>query len=220
MRAMSRILVAGVAGMAAAAAMADEKSGGGWQWYYSAGIPLTDLQTDGLVEDAAALGVAINDEAGDLAVGGQGTLGVMFTRNLGLELRYAGSGAARDKPTVTNATRPFTLGSTRQSIDGFTLYAVGRWPLRDRVDLMGKIGYTIQDIEFDATLPVNTPDPDGPNVTISYSDDDDGLAGSIGVRIQTGERWAVTAEVEYLAVDFDNRADEPVRGSLNIELMF
>jgi hypothetical protein len=205
------MMVAGLAGIPALAAPAASAAEGGLQWYFSAGIPVTNLETDSLVADAAALGVTATDELGDLAIGGQSTLGVMVTRNLGLEIRYSASGDARDTVRITNITAPPQSGSAKVSIDGLTAYAVGRWPLSEQVDLMGKLGYTSQDIEFDADLLT---------ATIDDSDDDDGFAAGLGVRLSTGERWGVTAEIEYLGVDFDGGLDEPFRGSLNLEYLF
>ncbi len=226
MRAANRITRVVLAGIAAAAAVPADAAEGGWRWYYSAGIPVTNLESSSFVADAAAAGYVVTDEIGDVTIGGQGTLGVMVTDKLGAEVRYAASGNARDTPTITNLTAPSQTGSSKLDIDGITVYAVGSWPLSERVDLLGKLGYTFQDLDLDADFPqVFVPGPAGEQGDlvsdgIHVSDDDDGFAAALGVRFQTGERWAVIAEVEYLDVDFDNQLDEPIRGSLNLEYTF
>jgi hypothetical protein len=219
MRISSLILVAGFAGVVAGTAGAAEDEGG-WQWYYSAGIPITDVESSELADAAAAEGIEVSGEARDTTIGGQGTLGVMMSRNFGIELRYSASGSARDAPSVTNAGPTPIRGNTKVALDGFTLSAVSRWPLSERIDLLAKLGYGTQDIEIDASLPVAPSDPRTPRVELSESDDDDGFVGALGVRLQTGERWALTAEIEYLAIDFDGMLDEPLRGSVNFEYEF
>lgn len=211
MRAVQRMLVAMAAAGISANALGAEGETGGWRWYYSAGVPITDLETANLVAEAAAAGVTITDETGEKTIGGQGTLGVMVTRHFGVELRYAGSGDARNDVTITSISAPRQRGSAKVSIDGFTLYGVARWPVHEKVDLMGKLGYTLQDYELEADLLTTD---------LSADDDDDGVAASAGVHLQASEHWGIVAEIEYLAVDFDDELDEPVRGSIGLEYQF
>jgi hypothetical protein len=219
MRSMTRLLLAGLAGVSSAAAWAQEpaatsaepRGDGGWRWYYSAGVPITDLETADLVAGAAGLGVTITDETGEKTVGGQGTLGVMATRNFGVEVRYSASGDARNDVTITNFSASPQRGSAKVSIDGITIYGVARWPVHEKVDLMGKLGYTWQDYELEADLLT---------ASLSADEDDDGIAASVGLHLQMGEHWGIVTEIEYLALDFDDALDEPVRGSISLEYRF
>lgn len=211
MRAVNRFMLAALSGIMAITATAADNGEGGMQWYFSAGIPVTNLESSSFVSDAAALGVTVTDEVGDVTVGGQSTLGVMVTSMFGAEIRYSASGNSRDNPTITNITAPPLRGDAKLSIDGITLYGVARWPVHEQVDLLGKLGYTFQDLDLDANLA---------GTIIDTSDDDENFAAAIGVRLRTAENWAVTAEVEYLAVDFSGALDEPIRGSINLEYLF
>lgn len=210
MHATTKTLMAALAGLASLNVAVAEEADGGWQWYYSAGIPITNLESSGLQEAASSAGLVINDEVGEVTVGGQGTFGVMVTERFGAEIRYSASANASDSTTVTQANSPAEV-SAKFSIDGFTLYGVGRYPLNEKTDLLGKIGFTFQDLDGDANFA---------GTAVNLDDEDEGVAAGVGLRWRTAESWAVTAEIEYLAVDFDDAIDEPYRGSLNIEYLF
>jgi hypothetical protein len=210
MRASNVTVLGVIAGVAFSASAVAEEADTGWQWYYSAGIPFTNLDTASLGEAAAAQGLVIADEVGEVAVGGQGTLGVMVTSRFGAEIRYSASANANGSTVIIEPRQPATV-SAETSIDGITVYGVGRYPVNEKTDILGKIGFTFQDLDAEANLA---------GTVVNLDDEDEGVAAAVGVRWRTGERWAVTAEMEYLAVDFDDALDEPYRGSFNIEYMF
>lgn len=213
MHAMTKTVMVALVGVASSNAAIAQEANGGWQWYYSAGVPVTNLDTSGLQDAAASAGLVISDEIGEVTVGGQGTLGVMVTNRFGTELRYSASANASGSVTVTpeNLSDPPAEVSAKFSIDGFTLYGVGRYPLNEKTDVLGKVGYTFQELDADANLG---------GTAVSLDEDDDGVALGVGLRWRTADNWAVTAEIEYFAVDFDDTLDEPYRGSFNIEYLF
>lgn len=218
MRVISTMSLALLAGIAAAPALGEDQ---GWQWYLGAGIPVTNIESSGFIADAAAEGFTVADELADVTIGWQGTLGVMVSGHFGAEVRYSASGNARDEPTISNLSATPLRGSSKTDIDGITVYGIGRWPLTEHLDLLGKLGYTFQDLGLDVQFPtVFEPGVGLVGSGIDVSDDDDGFAAALGFRIRVNDHWAVVAEAEYLAVDFDGRLDEPIRGSMNLEYVF
>jgi opacity protein-like surface antigen len=226
MRAVKGMMLIALGALSTTAALAADEQDG-WRWYYNAGIPVTFLETSNLVATAAAKNLVVADEASDTVIGGQASLGAMFTRNFGLEVRYSASGTSRDELTITNLIRPKVEGNAKTSIDGITVYGVASWPLNDSIELQGRLGYSFQDLELEAGLPCLTSELEAQvpcqsfNLrTLDLGDDDDGIAAAAGVRMGMSENWAILAEIEYLAIDFSGALDEPYRGSLSIEYVF
>jgi outer membrane protein OmpA-like peptidoglycan-associated protein len=221
-----KLAMAAAAGVLAAPAVmaADDR----WDWdydgvYLGAGAIGTSLQTSSAFNstfqsELGLLGIPSSGGFEDFPLGGQLYAGWMFTNMWGMEIRWSDSGnGSSDIFLVDNAGARTRLGDVGVSIDGFTLYGVGNWPVAERWDLFGKLGYTRQDAAFDASV---VDGGEGSPASFAASDDDVGPAAALGARWRFARHWASTAEVEYLGVDFDNTIDAPWRLGLNVEYWF
>jgi opacity protein-like surface antigen len=179
-------------------------------WYVSGGVASTRLESDGLQAAAADVGLAVSNEVSDTAFGFQLAGGVTFNDVFGVELKYSDSGDGEDDVFFTDGVIIVPV-NVEISIDGFTLYGVAQTQLAGSWDVFGKLGYTLQDGELDASAF---------GVSASDSDDDDGIAAAAGLRYRFDANWAVTGELEYFSIDFDGAIDEPLRGSLNVQYFF
>ncbi len=214
--AAASVATAGVLAAPAAAAEADANSG----LYLGAGVTGTSLQSDILSADLATLlnGSGLVDQVEDLPLGVQLFEGWMFNRNWGIEGRYSATGKAKSDVFVRRVVSGTEdrVGSAEVSVNGWTVYGVGNWPVAQSWDLYAKLGYTDQTLDADASV-----DDGGEGVgSVSASESDGGFAAALGTRWRFTEHWAATAEGEYLGVDVDGGLDEPWRVGVNIEYWF
>lgn len=205
---MIRFLVLAGASVIAAPALADI------HFYGGAGVIGTGIESRGLADAAAQEGIPASGKLDDTGTGYQVYVGTMFNENFGVELKYSDSGDAEADITAVSigSGDVFGRGDVSASIDGFTIYGVARQPLWQRLDLVLKAGWTVQDIDADAGFTV-----DDETFSVSASDDDDGLAISAGLRYNITDNFSIGAEFEYLGVSFDTTIDEPYRAGLNVE---
>ena len=202
--------------LAAPAAVAAGNSG----LYLGAGVSGTSLKSDILSADLATLlnGSALAGQVEDFPLGVQLFEGWMFNRHWGVEGRYSTTGKAKSDIFVRRVVSGTEekVGSAEVSLNGWTVYGVGNWPLGEGFELFAKLGYTDQTLDANAAV-----DDGGEGVgSLSASESDGGLAAALGTRWRFTEHWAATAEVEYLGVDFDGGLDEPWRVGVHIEYWF
>ena len=209
------LAVAATAGiLAAPAAMAADD---GWDWdydgfYVGAGVIGTSLQTSSDLNTAISTELDATGSFEDFAYGGQIYAGWMFNNIFGIEGRWSDSGdGSSDILFVESGGSRTDIGDIDIGLDGWTIYGVANWPVAERWDLFGKLGYTDQNADLDATVD---------SESFSGSDDDSGVAAALGARWRFARHWATTVEGEYLGVDFDSALDEPWRVGLNIEYWF
>ena len=182
------------------------------EFYVGLGATTTQIETSGVLGALETVGLTADEEMDKTAFGGQIFAGAMFTRNLGVEVKYSDSGEADDTivaaDPVTSNTDPVEI---EVSMDGFTAYGVATFPLPKLAEVSLKLGYVHQDV--DVTIAQF-------GAPASASSDDDGLAAAAALRFRLGDHWAVTGELEYWAIDFDDSFDEPLRFSINGEYRF
>ena len=221
-RAAMRLAAVAAAGMAtsavlaAPAATANSASG----LYLGAGVTGTSLQSDLLSADLATIlnGSALVGQVEDFPVGIDLFEGWMFNRHWGIEGHYSATGKAKTDVFVRRVVSGTQdkVGTAEASLNGWTVYGVGNWPVGQHWELFAKLGYTGQTLDADASV-----DDGGEGVgSLSASESDGGLAAALGTRWRFAEHWAATAEVDYLGVDFDGGLDEPWRVGVNIEYWF
>ena len=219
--AMKLAMAAAAGVLAAPAAMADDA----WDWnydgvYLGAGVIGTSLKTSRSFNSTvqSQLGL-LGGSFEDFAVGGQLYAGWMFTNRWGMEIRWSDSRDGNsDILRVDTGGARTRIGEIEASIDGFTLYGVGNWPVAERWDLFGKLGYTRQKASFEGAVDGGEGGP-GP-ASFAFSDNDVGPAAALGARWRFAHHFASTVEAEYLGVDFDNKLDKPWRVGLNVEYWF
>ena len=222
--AMKLAMAAAAGVLAAPVVMADDA----WDWdydgvYLGAGAIGTSLKTSSafnseILNGLGLSGIPSSGVFDDFPLGWQLYAGWMFTNMFGMELRWSDSGNGdSDIFLVNNAGVRTSNGDIGVSIDGFTLYGVGNWPVAERLDLFGKLGYTRQDFSLDASY---SDGGGGGAPPLARSDDDVGPAAALGARWRFARHFASTVEVEYLGVDFDNKIDKPWRVGLNLEYWF
>jgi hypothetical protein len=188
--------------------------------YLGAGVSGTSLKSDLLSADLATLlnGSALAGQVEDFPLGVQLFEGWMFNRHWGVEGRYSATGKAKSDIFVRRVVSGTEdkVGSAEVSLNGWTVYGVGNWPLGERFELFAKLGYTDQTLDADAAV-----DDGGEGVgSLSASESDGGLAAALGTRWRFTEHWAATAEGEYLGVDVNGGLDEPWRVGVNVEYWF
>jgi len=182
------------------------------RFYLGAGAAVTNMDSRGLQAAVESVGLVASQEMDATAFGGQIFAGAMFTRYVGVEGKYSVSGDADDTITVIDPNMPTPMPvNVEASMDGFTLYGVATIPFPKRAEASLKLGYTFQDGKVTV---IET------NRSASTSSDDDGIAVAGLLRIRFGDHWAVTGELEYLHVNFNDSLDEPLRFSLNGEYRF
>jgi hypothetical protein len=182
-------------------------------WYVGGGVSGTTFESEGLQDASAGTGLLVSSEIDDTAFGGQLFVGLMFTQNFGVEVKYSNSGETDQIITFADRFNP-TLSipiTVEASIDGFTLYGVGTIPFSKVVEGSVKLGYTLQDAKLSLSAF---------GASESVSSDDDGLAVAGLVRFRIGENWAITGELEYFGIDFEGGFKEPLRFSVNGEYHF
>lgn len=179
-------------------------------FYVGAGVSATNIDSSGLVSALDRFGLAAAAEMDKTAFGAQIFAGVDFTRRFGVEVKYSDSGEADDTIAVTDSSSSDTI-NVEAGMDGFTVYGTATFPFPRRAEAAIKLGYTYQDLD----VTVNAMD-----MSAAASNDDDGVAVAGLLRIRFGDHWAVTGELEYWAVDFDDSFDEPLRFSINGEFRF
>jgi OOP family OmpA-OmpF porin len=216
-------MVAAAGVLAAPAAMAADDR---WDWdydglYLGAGVIGTSLETSdsfnsSLAAELDLFGIESSGNFEDFPYGGQLYVGWMFNNNFGLEGRWSDSGDGESDILLEDSNGDRTnIGDIEASIDGWTVYGVANWPVAQRWDLFGKVGYTDQSADVDLSV-----SDGGEGGSASVSDDDSGFAAALGARWRFARHWAATVEGEYLAVDFDDSLEEPWRVGLNVEYWF
>ena len=214
-KALAAAAVTAAAGvLAAPAAMAQDS----WDWnsydglYIGAGVIGTSIESDSGLNRTLSerLSAEVNGDFEDFPVGGQIFVGWMFNQYWGLEARWSDSGDG-DSDFKLDGGEGGNIGDIEIALDGWTIYAVGNWPVAPRWDIFGKIGYTDQTGDFDYDI-------DGSGNR--WSDDDNGFAAALGARWRFARHWAATLEGEYLGVNFDDAIKEPWRVGLNVEYWF
>lgn len=181
-------------------------------FYVGAGVSATKIETSGILGALENVGLTASAEMDKTAFGGQIFAGTMFTKNVGLEIKYSDSGEADETIAVMDPGMSLTESiNIEASMDGFTFYGVAAFPFPKLAEVAIKLGYTIQDMDV-------TVEQFGS--ATSASTDDDGLALAGVLRFRIGDHWAVAGEVEYFSIDFDDSFDEPLRFSINGEYRF
>ncbi len=196
-------------------------------WYVGVGGIITRLKTSDFVSASGLTdGLGLNDtvssgEFSDSPLGVQVFAGVRFNENFGLVVKYSDSGDGEDNWTgsiqvddgdpVTPPVKTKFDFDGEASIDGITIYLVQTLPLSNDMEVSLEVGWTDQDIEFDWNSQGNSG---------SISDDDSGFAAGGIVRYRFTEHWAISGELEWLALDFGNLMEEPLRFGLNAEYSF
>jgi hypothetical protein len=181
-------------------------------FYVGAGGIVTSVETKGLQESGASVGLAVSGDLDDTAFGGQIFAGAMFTPNFGVEVKYSDSGDGEDTITFIDPDVPISVPiDVEASSDGFIFYGVGTYPFSSVVEGSIKLGYTFQDGEIKAGAF---------GISASTSDDDDGFAIGGALRFRIGDHWAVSGELEYFDLDFEGAIEEPVRFGINAEYHF
>lgn len=202
-RACTLATLAAAAGLASPGALAEGA-------YITFGLAGTTIESDGLVDALASVGLGASSELDDTAFGFQLGAGYMFTDVFGVEIKYSDSGDGEETILITDGIDTVPI-DFEASLDGFTLYGVAQTRFAEKWDVFGKLGYTSQDGEIKASAF---------GLSESLSDDDDGFAVAGGFRFHMTPNWALTGELEYFAIDFDSSFQEPVRGSINLQYLF
>jgi len=197
-------------------------------WIIGAGGSITKIEslnflnTSGLGEGLGAFDNAGSGELKDDSFGWQLYGGYMFSENFGLLIKYSDSGDAKDDwsafteidddgdPNTPSVRDDFEF-TGELSLDGFTVYAVQTVPMPNNFEFSLQVGWTFQDIDFEWESVGNSG---------AVSDDDSGFAVGGVVRYKFLKHWAVSGELEYLAVDFGSIIDDPIRLSINAEFNF
>jgi len=183
-------------------------------WYIGGGPAGTYIESDGLVSALAQGGVLASGEVEATGFGGQIYAGFLFNDYFGIEIKANASGDAEDTVTVLETGSGITVPvEVTLSSNGLTGYAVGIIPLGNkRFELSGKLGYTYQDGEVEASAFGFS--------SGTFDDSDNGVAVSALFRYLFTDNWAITGEVEYVGIDFDSSVKEPIRYSVNAEYRF
>ena len=209
-------------------------------WYVGAGGTITRLRTSDFVSTSGLNdGLGLNDTASsgefsDSSLGAQVFAGVRFNENFALVVKYSATDDGEDNWTgSTNKDKdgdPITPERSRRnydfdgeaSIDGITIYLVQTLPLSNDMEFSLEVGWTDQDIDFDwnSSRISGPPDPDGDDFSGSISDDDSGFAVGGILRYRFTEHWAISGELEWLAIDFGDVMEKPLRFGLNAEYSF
>jgi hypothetical protein len=187
------------------------------RFYVGAGGVSTVIKTDGLMRAAGTVGLSASNELDDATFGGQVFAGMLFTKHLGVEVKYNDSGDADGTVILQDpdVNDPGELLDVEASIDGYTVYGVASFPFvgSEVVEWVIKGGYTSQDGEI-------TLGGLDPSSVVPVPDDDDGFAVSTVLRFRIGNHFAISGEWEYFNIDFDKNLKEPVRYGINAEFHF
>lgn len=183
-------------------------------WYIGGGPAGTYIESDGLVSALGQVGLLASGEVEATGFGGQVYAGFLFNDYFGIEIKGNASGDAEDTITVFDTATQITAPvEVTISSNGFTGYLVGIIPVGNkRFELSGKLGYTYQDGEVEATVFGFS--------SGTLDDSDNGVAVSGLFRYLFTDNWAITGEVEYVGIDFDSSVKEPIRYSVNAEYRF
>jgi len=183
-------------------------------WYIGGGAAGTYIESDGLVSAFGQEGLLASGEVEATGFGGQIYAGFLFNDYFGIEIKANASGDAEDTINVLDTGSGMTAPvEITLSSNGFTGYLVGIIPLGNRrFELSGKLGYTYQDGELEASVFGFS--------TGTLDDSDNGMAVSGLFRYLFTDNWAITGEVEYVGIDFDSSVKEPIRYSVNGEYRF
>jgi hypothetical protein len=197
-------------------------------WYLGGGGAITKLETVGF---AGISGVDIGLPTGttvttgnfsDSPLGWQLFVGVMFSENFGFSVKYSDSGKGEDQWTGTSTVQPpgiplppavdtnFPI-TGESEMDGFTVYALQTIPFAEKFEFTFEGGFTRQDVKFAWNSTANSG---------SFSDDSYGFAVGGILRYKFLKHFAMSGEIEYLNVDFDNRFKKPLRFGANLEFHF
>ena len=177
---------------------AAEESG----FYFGGSVGYSNFDTD-KSDISAALplsgltGTVVVDE-NDL--GWKSFFGYNFNKYLGLEGAYVDLGEIDGDFRIT--TPPPDTGKSVQGVDGFTVLGVGRYPIREQLDVFAKVGAFFWNVDNRINLSGG-----GTTATIRHDEDGTDLVFGSGVRYEFMEHLSVRAEWERYSDVGDDDSD-------------
>jgi hypothetical protein len=199
-------------------------------WYLGLGGGITKLHSTDFASTSGLDGLLMvptdsisSGEFTDNPLGWQFFGAVMFNENFGVMLKYNESGEGEDQWDTTTrigttpavVTNYSTVG--QMQVDGLTIYALQTIPFANKFEFTFEAGVTRQAMEF---VWVTSPNPGSGLARQRITDDSVGFALGGVLRYKFFKHFAMSGEIEYINVDFDNAINKPIRYGANLEFHF
>lgn len=137
----------------------------------------------------AALGVTTTSEVDDNDLGWKFYGGYDFNKYIGIELAYVDLGEA--EVSATSSAPVVGTASVDAEADGFAFAVVARYPLNQQVDLFGKLGGFVWEVEGGASVSVG-----GSTLALTGEDDGNSVMFGLGAEYEFNDNIGIRAEWE------------------------
>jgi hypothetical protein len=197
-------------------------------WYVGGGGAVTRLRTENFASTSGltpcqtpTCASASSGEFSDTPTAWQVFGAFTFDNNFGFLVKYSDTGTAKDwwqgmRETLAAGTTTYNFdGQARMK--GTTLYVLQTIPMGDKVEYTIQAGWTFQDLDLEWTSNWNADAAANPS---NLSLNDNGLALAAVLRYKFLKWLAVSGELEYLVVDFNDTLEKPIRMGVNLEFHF
>ncbi len=152
----------------------------------SLGYSNLDQSESGFNADLATVGITATSNIDDNDLGWKLFAGYNINQYFGAELAYIDLGEA---DIDVNFTAPVVAtASGNAEVDGFAIVGIARYPVYDQLDVFGKIGAFVWDIDAEVMLAGTTSSP---------SEDGTSVLLGAGVEYEFTKNIGVRAEWEY-----------------------